>query len=52
MESYNIEWKSSARRDLKNLDKKIIPSIIKLIETLPKDPYPHGIRKIQVTSYT
>ncbi len=46
MASYRIEWKKSARKELKKLDKPIIPRILKLVETLAQDPYPPGSRKI------
>jgi mRNA interferase RelE/StbE len=46
MESYKIEWKSSAKRELKKLDIQIIPRLIQAIEGLANNPYPVGCRKI------
>jgi len=46
MAFYRIEWKKSAIKELKKLDKPIIPRILKLVETLAQDPHPPGSRKI------
>ena len=46
MASYRIEWKKSARKELKRLDRPIIPRILKLVETLAEDPHPPGSCKI------
>ena len=35
---YKIEWKNSARKELKKLDKQIIPRILQAVETSAKDP--------------
>jgi len=40
MASYKIEWKQSARKELKKLQKKTISRILHTIETLPDNPYP------------
>ena len=47
MATYHIEWKKSALRELKRLDRKIIPRIISTVESLSKNPFPSGIRKLQ-----
>jgi len=44
MASYKIEWKQSARKELKKLQKKTISRILQTIETLPDNPYPGKIR--------
>ena len=47
MASYKIEWKQSARKELKGLGKPAIPRILKAVETLAEDPHPTGSRKIR-----
>ena len=46
MALYKIEWKQSAKKELKKLDKSIIPKIINIVEKLSENPYPSGSRKI------
>ncbi len=46
MASYRIEWKRSASKELKKLDKPVIPRIMKLVESLAENPHPPGSRKI------
>jgi len=40
MAFYNIEWKSSAKKELRKLDKKEIPKIIDAVEKLASNPHP------------
>lgn len=47
MATYQIEWKASALRELKRLDRKIIPRIISAVEFLSTNPFPAGVRKLQ-----
>ena len=44
---YKIEWKQSAKKELKKLKKAVIPRIIKAVESLSINPYPTGSRKLQ-----
>ncbi|MBF0113013.1 MAG: type II toxin-antitoxin system RelE/ParE family toxin [Desulfamplus sp.] len=46
MDSYKIEWKESASKELKKLDRSSIPRIIESIELLANTPYPVGCKKI------
>jgi len=39
MTIYDIEWKSSAAKELKRLDRPIIPRIIQAIESLASNPF-------------
>ena len=52
MVTYKIEWKASALKELKQLDKKIIPRIISVVESLAIDPFPSGVRKLQGSKKT
>jgi mRNA interferase RelE/StbE len=47
MGSYEIQWKSSATRDLHNIDSQQIPRIIKAVESLANNPFPPQHRKIR-----
>ncbi|MES9856579.1 MAG: type II toxin-antitoxin system RelE/ParE family toxin [Sedimenticola sp.] len=52
MVSYSIEWKSSAKKELRRLSKKAINNIISAVEKLPNDPHPVGSKKIIGTEHT
>lgn len=43
---YQIKWTNSAKKELKKLDKKVIPRLIDAIDELAKNPYPQGVKKI------
>lgn len=47
MDFYKIEWKQSAKKELRKLEKAIISRIIRVVEDLPLDPHPTGCRKLQ-----
>jgi mRNA interferase RelE/StbE len=47
MDSYEIRLKSSAERDLRNIDRQYIPRIINTIESLAVDPFSSQTRKIR-----
>jgi len=48
---YKIEWKESARKELKKLQKKTIVRILKAVETLSNNPYPPRSRKLYGAMY-
>ena len=52
MGSYKIEWKQSARRELRNLDRAVIPRIVAAVEALADDPYPRGSKKLVGSEHT
>lgn len=52
MEYYKVEWKSSAKKELKRLPRKTIQNIILAVEKLQCDPRPSGCRKIVGTKHT
>lgn len=52
MASYNIEWKSSAAKELKKLPKPIIAKIVLAVESLASEPRPSGVRKLTDTENT
>ena len=49
MASYKIEWKRSAEKDLRKIDRLRIPPIIEAVDALTTDPFPTGCRKLQGT---
>jgi len=52
MATYRIEWKASALREIRRLDKAIIPRIISAVGSLAKDPFTNGIRKLYGAEHT
>jgi len=52
MATYRIEWKASALRELKQIDRQAVPRIIAAVEALADNPFPTGVRKLQGTEHT
>jgi len=46
MAIYEIQWKPSAVKELKKIDSKTVPRIIKVVESLSSNPFPSGVRKL------
>lgn len=46
MASYQIEWKSSAYKELQKLPRPIIEKIVVAVADLSNEPYPHGVKKL------
>lgn len=47
MVSYRIEWKASAKKELKRLDQSVIPRIVDAVGHLVENPYPEGCRMLK-----
>jgi mRNA interferase RelE/StbE len=47
MDSYRIEWRASAARELKRLDRSVIPRIHDAVSGLASAPFPHGCCKLK-----
>ncbi|MCW8818683.1 MAG: type II toxin-antitoxin system RelE/ParE family toxin [Ignavibacteriaceae bacterium] len=47
MDTYRIEWKPSALKELKRIDKTIVPRIVDAVQLLVSNPRPSGVRKIK-----
>ena len=45
MVSFEIQWKASAKKELKKIDKVEIPKILNEIEKLSLEPYPKNHKK-------
>jgi mRNA interferase RelE/StbE len=46
MSLYKVEWKKSAKRELKKLDKQAIPRILQAVENLAENPYSSDSKKL------
>lgn len=46
MASYRIEWKQSARKELRRLQKQDIARVLATVENLADEPRPEGCRKL------
>lgn len=46
MTSYKIQWKQSAKKELKKLDKQTIRRILQAVEKLANNPYAKGCKKL------
>ncbi len=46
MSLYKVEWKNSAKKELKKLDKQVIPKILQAVENLADNPYALGSKKL------
>ena len=51
MASFEISWKNSAEKDLRQIDPKQIPRIINAIESLANNPFPAQHLKIKGTEH-
>jgi len=52
MGTYQIEWKPSAVRELKKLDRQVVPRIVDAVEALSSIPFPQGVKKLQGSEAT
>ena len=52
MVSYSIEWKNSAKKELRRLPKKAINNIITAVGLLSSNPRPAGSKKLIGTEHT
>jgi len=52
MDTFRIEWKGSALRELKRLDRQVVSRVVAAVEALAADPRPIGVRKLQGAEHT
>lgn len=52
MASYNIEWKSSATKELRSLPKDVVAEIVERVTSLGEDPFPFGFKKLAGAEHT
>jgi mRNA interferase RelE/StbE len=46
MDTYKIEWKRAAIKELQKLPRPMISKIVSAVDNLSSNPYPHGVRKL------
>jgi mRNA interferase RelE/StbE len=46
MASFNIQWRSSTRKDLRSFPKQEVARILAAVEQLAEEPFPHGSQKL------
>lgn len=46
MASYKLEWKRSAVKELKHLPSNLMTRVLRAVEHLADDPFPHGVKKL------
>ena len=51
MDLYKLIWKSSAKKELKKINRSDIPRIITAVEMLAQNPFPVGYKKYQGAKY-
>ena len=47
MASYNVDFKPSVHKDFRRLPKSVIGRVMKRIEKLKDEPFPHGVEKLE-----
>jgi mRNA interferase RelE/StbE len=47
MATCRIEWKASALKELRRLDRPIVPAIIHAVGSLANSPFPPGVRTLK-----
>ena len=52
MDTYQVEWKRSAAKELKPLPNAIIRRIVEAVEGLATDPFPHNAIKLIGSEHT
>ena len=52
MALFEIQWRSSTKKDLRKLPAKEVPRIVALVETLASEPFPHGTEKLSGAEHT
>lgn len=49
---YNIEWKRSATKELRQLPREVVARILRVVEGLRTNPFPAGVRKLSGAEHT
>lgn len=52
MACYTIEWKSSATKELRRLDRQVVPRIVAAVSALASQPMPTGCAMLKGSDYT
>jgi mRNA interferase RelE/StbE len=51
MASFRLEWRASAAKELRKIDRQAIPRIVEAAAQLAHEPYPPGAKKLQGTEF-
>ena len=46
MDSYKIEWKNAAYKELQKLPRPMITRVVAAVAELANEPFPHGVKKL------
>ena len=52
MDGYEVRWKRSAVKELRQLPKDVVTRIVGAVEALSGDPLPPGVRKLVGADHT
>ena len=52
MAIWKIEWKASAVKELRSLDRQWIPRVLAAITELASNPFPSGVKKLHGSEHT
>lgn len=52
MESFEIQWRNSTRKDLRNLPRQEVERIVSAVTELAGNPLPHGSQKLSGSERT
>jgi mRNA interferase RelE/StbE len=52
MASFNIQWRSSTKKDLRKLPTREVQRVLAEVELLAENPFPHGSEKLAGTEHT
>lgn len=47
MGSYDVQWKTSAEKELRSIDRQQIPRVVSAVEALADNPFPSNCRKLR-----
>ncbi len=51
MAFFRLEWRASAAKELRKIDRQMIPRIVEAAEQLACEPLPPGAKKLQGTEF-
>ena len=52
MDTYRIEWKRSATKELRSLPTHMVKRIVEAVTELSTNPFPQGVRKLSGAQHT
>ena len=52
MDTYRIEWKRSATKELRSLPTHMVQRIVEVVTQLATNPFPPGVRKLSGAKHT